>query len=58
MSYHPIMGVTIFILFLLFAFFLGRRFSSFFKKNNIQQLKKKNFNADSISPDAHWLNKK
>ena len=55
MSYHPIMGITIFIIFLLLAFFLGRGKRISEKKLKLIQLKKTKVNADSISPDAHWL---
>ena len=55
MSYHPIIGITIFFVFVLLAFFLGRvnrtKYSKI-KNINIKEAKK---NADSISPDAHWL---
>ena len=57
MIYHPIMGITIFIVFLILAFLSGKKFStSRIKKDNIIPLKKKKLEADSISPDASWLN--
>ena len=57
MSYHPIMGITVFIIFLILSFLLGIIFSiSKQRKNNILTLKKKKLKADSISPDADWLN--
>ena len=58
MSYHPLMGITIFIIFLLLAFFLGRSKRNLINKQDIIKLKKKKVNADSISPDAHWLQSK
>lgn len=58
MSYHPLMGITIFIIFLLFAFFLGRKnYANLHKENIIKHNKSKN-SSDSISPDAHWLERK
>jgi len=58
MTYHPMMGITFFLIFLLIAFFIGRK-SSFIKENkNILYLvkkKKENKNSDSINPDADWL---
>ena len=57
MSYHPIMGITIFIIFLILAFLLGKNFSiTKKKKDNVIALKKKKLAAVSISPDATWLN--
>ena len=57
MSYHPIMGITIFIIFLILAFLLGKNFSiTKKKKDNVISLKKKKLAAVSISPDATWLN--
>ena len=52
MSYHPIMGITIFVIFLIIAFYIGKGIKTSNIKNNIKQ---KKINADSISPDAHWL---
>ena len=51
------MGITIFIVFLVIAFFLGRRIGSYRKnKNNIVVFnQKKQSRSDSISPDANWI---
>ena len=54
MSYHPIMGIMIFILFLVLAFMLGKKTN----KKKYKEIKiKKNINlkTDSISPDANWI---
>jgi len=58
MTYHPIYGITIFVLFVLFAFLLGKKLAPIKYKRNIDCLKNKKINADSISPDAHWLKNK
>lgn len=58
MTYHPIMGITIFFIFLLLAFCIGRKSNFIRSNNNILQLvknKKKKNNSDSINPDADWL---
>ncbi len=59
MSYHPIMGITIFFLFLFLAFFLGKktyRESSKEIKNKVFKLKtEKKIKSEAISPDASWL---
>lgn len=58
MTYHPIMGITIFFIFLLLAFCIGRKSIFIRSNNNILQLvknKKKKNNSDSINPDADWL---
>ena len=58
MSYHPMMGITLFFIFMLMAFYIGKK-SNFIKQNkNIVYLinrKNKNKNSDSINPDADWL---
>ena len=57
MSYHPLMGITIFFVFLIVAFFLGQRQTV--KKDNkylvLLKNKKKPIKSDSISPDANWI---
>ena len=62
MTYHPIMGVAIFFIFLLLAFCIGRKSNSIRSNNNILYLvknknknKNKKNNSDSINPDADWL---
>ena len=60
MTYHPIMGVTIFFIFLLLAFCIGRKSNIIRSNNNILYLvknknKNKKNNSDSINPDADWL---
>ena len=58
MNYHPIMGITIFLFFLVFAFFLGKRFKSINLKDSASKLKERNNDTGSISPDAPWLERK
>ena len=52
------MGITIFIIFILIAFFIGKSIRGSENKINISKYKKKRINAESISPDAHWLKTK
>ncbi len=60
MTYHPIMGITIFFIFLVIAFLIGKK-SNFIKENKriyyLINNKKKNKYTDSINPDADWLKK-
>ena len=60
MTYHPIMGITIFFIFLLLAFCIGRKSNIIRSNSNILYLvknknKNKKNNSDSINPDADWL---
>ncbi len=56
MSYHPIMGITIFVLTIFLSFLIGKKYI-LEKQRYIHkaQLKKKKIKQDSISPDASWL---
>lgn len=55
MSYHPIFGITIFLISLLIAYLLGKK--GLFKKKEINKYESKNKKLiqDSITPDASWL---
>ena len=59
MSYHPLMGITIFFIFIIIAFALGNK--NYTKKNKIKKNiiirlnKEKKLKSESISPDASWL---
>ena len=65
MEYHPIIGISIFIISLMISFIIGIRY----KKNKLSNIKsskiisisklshKKKIISDNISPDAHWLDK-
>ena len=56
MSYHPIMGISIFIAFIVLAFMLGKKINIQKSKKNILTLKKrKNIEMESIAPDANWI---
>ena len=58
MSYHPIMGISIFFIFLLIAFFIGKSSSrKIIRKPFLVVDNKKNndVKSDSISPDANWI---
>lgn len=55
MSYHPIMGITFFFIFLIIAFYLGKNSFRKNSKKKISQLKRKEITTDNISPDAWWL---
>ena len=61
MSYHPFMGILIFLLAVIISFLMGRSYIK--KKSNINNLdleeKEKNITHGEItSPDAPWLNEK
>ena len=65
-NYHPIMGISIFIVCLILAYYLGRKIllQSFKSpKNKVQRFIGKNLKnntrseGDASSPDAPWLNK-
>ncbi len=47
MNYHPIMGITFFIAFIIIAFVLGKKAS--------EKASEEKKNSESISPDASWL---
>ena len=59
MSYHPLMGITIFFVFIIIAFALGNK--NYTKKHKIKKNiiiklnKEKKLKSESISPDASWL---
>tara|TARA_B100000524_G_scaffold301263_1_gene175971 strand:+ start:54 stop:224 length:171 start_codon:yes stop_codon:yes gene_type:complete len=55
MSYHPIMGMTFFFIFIIIAFYLGRNSLKTYSKKKIGKLKQKEIITDNISPDAWWL---
>ena len=61
MYYHPIIGVTIFLIAIIFSFILGRLY--FKKKNSLvfhnNDNKKSSLPKGEIAaPDAPWLDKK
>ena len=59
MSYHPLMGITIFFVFIIIAFVLGNK--NYAKKHKIKNNiiirlnTEKKLKSESISPDASWL---
>ncbi len=59
MSYHPLMGITIFFIFIIMAFILGSK--NYAKKNKLKNTiivklnTEKKIKSESISPDASWL---
>ena len=61
MQYHPIIGITIFILAIIFSFILGR---AYIKKKLNLSLEKDDIKTNGIprgeitAPDAPWLDKK
>ena len=56
MSYHPIMGILLFIAFIILAFMLGKKINIQKSKKNILTLeKRKNIEMESIAPDANWI---
>ena len=68
MHYHPLIGITIFLLAIIISFLVGRKF---IKKNIYKKISKDNLSflnnregpvippkGEITSPDAPWLNKK
>ena len=57
MTYHPLMGISFFFIFLIIAFIIGKTVPiSRERKNNVTFLKtKKSMKSDAISPDANWI---
>ena len=59
MSYHPLMGITIFFIFIIMAFILGSK--NYAKKNKLKSTiivklnTEKKIKSEAISPDARWL---
>ena len=61
MTYHPIMGITFFLIFLIIAFLIGKKTRLIKENSRVFYLinnKKINNYTDSINPDADWLLKK
>ena len=60
MSYHPLIGIAIFILTIIFSFFLGRTYiNRKLKISTSDNYKKKPSlpKGEITSPDAPWLDK-
>ena len=66
MTYHPIIGIIIFLITIIIAFFLGKnafkKYKGAEKKSDMRELASKNKNSyprppkgDITSPDAPWL---
>ena len=56
MSYHPIMGITILVIFIVLSFILGNKINiKKYKKKLLKMNKKNNIKTDSIAPDADWI---
>ena len=58
MTYHPIIGISIFILSILAAYLLGKFISRKYKSSSYFQKKIKETDGDAAMPDAPWVNKK
>ena len=61
MTYHPIMGITFFLIFLIIAFLIGKKTRLVRENSRVFYLisnKQINNYTDSINPDADWLLKK
>ena len=58
MSYHPIIGISIFFFVLIIAFLIGRSSSRKIIRKPfliVSNRKKSDVKSDSISPDANWI---
>ena len=59
MTYHPIMGISIFIISLIIAYYLGTYIAKKYKSSkNIGKKLKKTDLGDAAAPDAPWMDKK
>ena len=63
MNYHPVLGISIFIISIIFAYYLGRKIikNKFLKSNdgsvsNAKKRQKPPPKGEITSPDAPWLN--
>ena len=61
MSYHPLMGVTFFLIVVLISYYLGRKVNIYNKQKKTKNVeihindKKEKNTSEVISPDASWL---
>ena len=59
MTYHPIMGISIFIISLIIAYYIGTYIAKKDKSSrNVSEKLKKTDLGDEAAPDAPWMNKK
>jgi len=59
MTYHPIMGISIFIISLIIAYYIGTYIAKKYKSSrNVSEKLKKTDLGDAAAPDAPWMNKK
>ena len=59
MTYHPIIGISIFIISLIIAYYIGTYIAKKYKSSkNISEKLKKTDIGDAAAPDAPWMNKK
>ena len=65
MYYHPLIGITIFLLAIVLSFFLGinsfKKYKNRLKNSNLEILKNKNHSSppqgEITAPDAPWIKK-
>ena len=59
MTYHPIIGISIFIISLIIAYYIGTYIAKKYKSSrNVSEKLKKTDLGDAAAPDAPWMNKK
>ena len=59
MTYHPIIGISIFIISLIIAYYIGTYITKKYKSSkNISEKLKKTDIGDAAAPDAPWMNEK
>ena len=59
MTYHPIIGISIFIISLIIAYYIGTYIAKKYKSSrNVSEKLKKTDLGDAAAPDAPWMNEK
>ena len=59
MTYHPIIGISIFIISLIIAYYIGTYIAKKYKSSkNISEKLKKTDIGNAAAPDAPWMNEK
>ena len=56
MSYHPIMGISFFIISIVIAYYVGRYIKKKYKSSKSKD--NKTDYGDAAAPDAPWMKKK
>ena len=57
MHYHPIIGITIFIISVIIAYYIGSYITKKYKLSKFRDEEKKDDYGDAPAPDAPWMKK-